>query len=103
MIKNTSIVTRDTRSFEKETGNIYESIVAVAKRARYISQNFKEELNEKLKAFDSALDTLDEIHENKEQIEVSRHYEKMSKPTQVAIEEYLDGRLVVKYPDKEEN
>ncbi|OFY67515.1 MAG: DNA-directed RNA polymerase subunit omega [Bacteroidetes bacterium RIFCSPLOWO2_02_FULL_36_8] len=103
MLKNTSIITRDTRAIEKETGNIYESISAIAKRARQISQHYKEELNDKLKAFDTSLDTLDEIQENKEQIEISRHYEKMSKPTQMAIEEYLDGKLVVKYPDREEN
>jgi DNA-directed RNA polymerase subunit K/omega len=82
-----STVTRDTIELEKETGNIYESIVVLSKRANQISSSMKEELTSKLQEFASSTDNLEEIFENREQIEISRFYEKLPKPVSIAIEE----------------
>jgi DNA-directed RNA polymerase subunit K/omega len=82
-----STVTRDTVILEKNTGNIYESIVILSKRANQISASMKEELTGKLQEFASSTDNLEEIFENREQIEISRFYEKLPKSVAVAIEE----------------
>ncbi len=82
-----STVTRDTIELEKGTGNIYESIVVLSKRANQISSSMKEELTSKLQEFASSTDNLEEIFENREQIEISRFYEKLPKPVSIAIEE----------------
>ena len=73
-----STVTRDTIKMEDKTGNIYESIVAMAKRSNQISVELKEELTQKLQEFASSTDNLEEIFENREQIEISKFYEKLS-------------------------
>lgn len=82
-----STVTRDTIELEKGTSNIYESIVVMSKRANQISASLKEELTSKLQEFASSTDNLEEIFENREQIEISRFYEKLPKPVAMAIEE----------------
>ena len=97
---NPSIVTRDIEELSGPTGNIYESVAIISKRARQLSSNIKEELNSKLAEFASTVDNLEEIFENREQIEISRFYERMPKPTTTAAEEFLEGKLI--YRDREE-
>ena len=88
-----STVTRDLRELDVETGNIYESLVIMSKRANQISNNVKEELHQKLSEFASSNDNLEEIFENREQIEISKFYERMPKPTNSATEEFIEGKL----------
>ena len=78
-IAEKSTITRDTILLEEKTGNIYQSLVAVSKRSNQISTEIKEELTQKLQEFNTTTDNLEEIFENREQIEISRHYEKMAK------------------------
>jgi DNA-directed RNA polymerase subunit K/omega len=89
-----SIVTRDMEQISAVTGNIYESVVIVSKRARQIAINIKEELNGKLAEFATTVDNLEEVFENREQIEISKFYERMPKPTSSAIEEFMEGKLM---------
>lgn len=89
-----SIITRDLEKIANRTGNIYESVVIVSKRARQIAVNIKEELNGKLAEFATTVDNLEEVFENREQIEISRFYERMPKPTSTAMEEFLEGKIV---------
>lgn len=98
----TSTITRDVREFDIETDNIYESLVIIAKRANQISTNLKEELNGKLSEFASSNDNLEEIFENREQIEISKHYERMPKPTLIAVDEFLNGKVYYRNPSKEQ-
>ena len=91
-----STVTRDTIDLEKDTGNIYESIVVLSKRANQISSSMKEELTTKLQEFASSTDNLEEIFENREQIEISRYYEKLPKPVAIAIEELKEDQIYVR-------
>jgi DNA-directed RNA polymerase subunit K/omega len=96
-----STVTRDLRDLDVETGNIYESLVIMSKRANQISNNIKEELHQKLSEFASSNDNLEEIFENREQIEISKYYEKLPKPSLVAVQEFLDGKIYYRNPTKE--
>ena len=96
-----STVTRDLRELDVETGNIYESLVIMSKRANQISNNVKEELHQKISEFASSNDNLEEIFENREQIEISKHYEKLPKPSLVAVQEFLDGKVYYRNPVKE--
>lgn len=89
----TTTVTRDLRDIEKETGNIYESIVAISKRSNQISVEMKEELSRKLEEFASYTDNLEEVFENREQIEISRFYERLPKSNAIAIEEFKKGNV----------
>jgi DNA-directed RNA polymerase subunit K/omega len=97
-----SIVTRDMDKIAKKTGNVYESLVVISKRARQISVNVKEELNSKLAEFASTVDNLEEIFENREQIEISKFYEKLPKSTNVAVEEFLEDKISYRHKDAEE-
>ena len=97
-----STVTRDVRELDKQTGNIYESIVIMSKRANQISTNMKEELHGKLAEFASSNDNLEEVFENREQIEISKHYERLPKPALVAIEEFLTDKIYYRNPSKEQ-
>jgi len=97
-----STVTRDLRELDVQTGNIYESIVIMAKRANQLSNNIKEELHQKLSEFASSNDNLEEVFENREQIEISKYYEKLPKPTLVAVQEFLDGKVYYRNPSKEQ-
>lgn len=96
-------VTRDVRQLDIETENIYESIVIISKRANQIANNMKEELHGKLAEFASANDNLEEVFENREQIEISKHYEKLPKPSLVAVDEFLNGKVYYRNPSKEQN
>ena len=94
MAVHPSIITRDTDKIYSKTGNIYESVVIISKRARQIAVNIKEELNSKLADFATTVDNLEEVFENREQIEISKFYERMPKPTSTAIEEFMEGKLI---------
>jgi DNA-directed RNA polymerase subunit K/omega len=98
MAVHPSIITRDTDKIYSKTGNIYESVVIISKRARQIAVNIKEELNSKLADFATTVDNLEEVFENREQIEISKFYERMPKPTSTAIEEFMDGKLIARTP-----
>lgn len=98
----TSTITRDVRQLDEKTGNIYESLVIIAKRANQISNNLKEELNGKLSEFASSNDNLEEIFENREQIEISKHYERLPKPTLIAVDEFLNDKVYFRNPSKEQ-
>ena len=97
-----STITRDLRDLDRTTDNIYESVVIVSKRSNQIAANIKEELQQKLSEFSSSNDTLEEIFENREQIEISKRYERMPKPTLVAIDEFLNGKVYHRNPAKEQ-
>ena len=97
----TNTVTRDVMNLCKDTDNIYESIAIIAKRANQISADIKTELNKKLQEFASPTDTLDETFENREQIEISRFYERLPKPTLMATEEFIEGMIFYRNPSKD--
>jgi len=101
MAVQSSVVTRDLDKIAAQTGNVYESVVVVSKRARQIAVNIKEELNNKLAEFATTVDNLEEVFENREQIEISKHYEKMPKPSLVAIQEFLEDKVYYRNPTKE--
>ncbi len=89
-------ITRDTNEMEANTGNIYESIVLMSKRSNQLSVELKEELTQKLQEFASSTDNLEEIFENREQIEISRFYERLPKPVAIAMDELLADNIYVK-------
>lgn len=93
MAVQSSVVTRDIDQIAAQTGNIYESVVVISKRARQIAVNIKEELNNKLAEFATTVDNLEEVFENREQIEISKFYERLPKPTTTATEEFIEGKL----------
>lgn len=95
-------VTRDIRQFDDKTGNIYEAVAIMARRANQISLQMREELHEKLDEFGSHSDNLEEIFENREQIEISKFYEKLPKPTLISVQEFLDDKIFYRNPNKEE-
>ena len=97
-------VTRNIMELCKDTGNIYESVAIIAKRANQISQEIKQDLNKKLAEFASYNDSLEEVFENREQIEISRYYEKLPKATLLATEEFVEGNVYWRDPamDKDE-
>ena len=86
-------VTRDVMDLCEETGNIYESVAIISKRANQISAEIKQDLSKKLAEFASYNDSLEEVFENREQIEISRYYEKLPKPTLLATEEFAEGNV----------
>jgi DNA-directed RNA polymerase subunit K/omega len=88
-----NIETRDVNALKNKTGNLYESISIIGKRANQINITLKEELHNKLEEFASHTDSLEEIHENKEQIEISRAYERMPNPALLATTEFMDGKV----------
>ncbi|MFT5642028.1 MAG: DNA-directed RNA polymerase subunit K/omega [Cyclobacteriaceae bacterium] len=99
MATQAALITRNNKDLADKTGNIYESIAIVGKRARQISAQTKEELNSKLAEFASSVDNLEEIFENREQIEISKFYERMPKPSTLATEEFLEDKLSFRRPD----
>ena len=88
-----NIETRDLNDLKNRTGNLYESIAIIAKRANQINISLKDELHNKLEEFASHTDSLEEIHENKEQIEISRAYERMPNPALLASQEFIDSKV----------
>jgi len=96
----TSTITYDKNKIEAPTQNIYEAITIISKRSEQISSDLKSELIEKLEEFATYTDSLDEVFENKEQIEVSKYYEKLPKPTAIAVQEWLDGKIYYRNPEE---
>ncbi|MBL0310323.1 MAG: DNA-directed RNA polymerase subunit omega [Bacteroidetes bacterium] len=94
------IETQNLEAMAKETGNVYESIYVISNRANQIASEIKQELHAKLEDFASHTDNLEEIHENREQIEISKFYEKLPHATILATKEYLAHELVVRSIDE---
>ncbi len=92
-------ITRDTVKMEANTSNIYESIVMMSKRSNQLSVELKEELTQKLQEFASTTDNLEEIFENREQIEISRFYERLPKPVAMAMQELLEDKIYSRNPE----
>ena len=99
----TNTITRDMNSLCADTGNVYETVNIIAKRANQISIEMKNELENKLQEFASYNDNLEEVFENREQIEISRFYEKLPKPTLIATQEYIEGKIYYRNPLKEKS
>ncbi len=95
-------ITRDISEFEEKAGNVYEAVAVIGKRANQIALELKEELNHKLQEFSSQSDSLEEVFENREQIEISKFYERVPKPALIATQEFLDGKLVYRHAEEGE-
>jgi len=94
-------VTRNIMDLCESTGNIYETVAIIAKRANQISAEIKQDLSKKLQEFASYNDSLDEVFENREQIEISRYYEKLPKATLLATQEYIEGNIHWRDPSQD--
>lgn len=94
--------TRNIAEIDQNAGNIYETVMVVSKRANQISVGMKQELNRKLEEFASYTDNLEEVFENREQIEISRFYERLPKPTLIALQEFEEGAIYYRRADQEE-
>ena len=97
----TTVVTRQKDQFYKGTGNIYETVAILTKRANQIAAEMKEELNKKIEEFATNNDSLEEVFENREQIEIAKFYERLPKPTLIAIHEFLNDEIYFRNPRKE--
>jgi len=97
----TNTITRDMNQLSADTGNVYETVKVISKRANQISVEVKSELEKKLQEFASYNDNLEEVFENREQIEISRFYEKLPKATLIAAQEYVDGKVYHRNPAKD--
>jgi len=97
----TSAVTRQKGSFYEQTGNIYETVVVLSKRANQIGLEIKQELDRKIEEFAPATDNLEEVFENREQIEIAKFYERLPKPTLIAVDEFLNEQIYIRNPHKE--
>jgi DNA-directed RNA polymerase subunit K/omega len=95
-------ITRDVDRLEAQTGNVYKSIAVISKRANQVSSALKEELYNKLQEFATHNDNLEEIFENREQIEISKFYEKLPKPTAIAIQEFEENKVFIKEPENKQ-
>ncbi|MEN8249764.1 MAG: DNA-directed RNA polymerase subunit omega [Bacteroidota bacterium] len=102
MSVNPSVHTRNMEEIASKTGSVYESVSIISKRSRQISAKLKDELNSKLAEFASTVDNLEEIFENREQIEISKFYERMPKPTILATEEFVSDELLARQREEEE-
>lgn len=96
-------VTRDMMALAEKTGNVYETVRIIGKRANEIALESKADLESKLKEFSSYSDNLEEIFENREQIEISRYFERMPKPTLIAAQEYIDDEIYFRNPLKDKD
>ncbi|NQV03456.1 MAG: DNA-directed RNA polymerase subunit omega [Bacteroidia bacterium] len=94
-------VTRNIEDYTEGTGNVYETISVISKRANQISAEMKEELNQKLSEFATTTDNLEEVFENREQIEIAKYYEHLPKPTLIAIHEYQNDEIYFRKPEPE--
>ena len=95
-------ITRDAKDFAAVTGNIYESLVILSKRADQLSVSIKEELSQKLSEFASTQDSLEEVFENREQIEISRYYESLPKPPAIAMKEMQSDEIYFRRPEDDQ-
>ena len=94
-------ITRNMVELCEDTGNVYETVAIIGKRANQIAVEMKNDLSKKLREFASYNDNLEEVFENREQIEISRYYEKLPKPTLIAAQEYEEGKVYYRNPAKE--
>ena len=94
-------ITRNMVELCEDTGNVYETVAIIGKRANQIAVEMKNDLSKKLQEFASYNDNLEEVFENREQIESSRYYEKLPKPTLIAAQEYEEGKVYYRNPAKE--
>jgi len=92
-------VTRDVDKITQDTGNIYETVIIVSRRSNQIAVEMKQELNKKLEEFASYSDNLEEVFENREQIEISKFYERLPKPTLIALQELEEGKIFHRNPE----
>lgn len=99
----TNTVTRDLMELCEDTDNIYETVSIIGKRSNQIAVEIKNDLSKKLQEFASYTDSMDEVFENREQIEISRYYEKLPKPTLIATQEYIEGKVYYRNPAKEKD
>ena len=97
----TTCVTRQKDQFYVGTGNIYETVAIMAKRSDQIAAEMKSELNKKIEEYTTNNDSLEEVFENKEQIEVAKYYERLPKSTLIAVNEFLNDRIYYCNPNKE--
>ena len=97
----TNTSTRNMMQLCEDTGNVYETVAILGKRANQIGQEMKNDLSKKLQEFASYTDNLEEVFENREQIEISRYYEKLPKPTLIATQEYMEGKVYYRNPATE--
>lgn len=96
-------VTRDLTKLSEPTGNVYETVRVIAKRSNQIGAEMKKDLEKKLQEFASYTDNLEEVFENREQIEISRYYEKLPKPVLIATQEFIEGNVYHKNPAREKD
>jgi len=96
-------VTRNIEDFTRGTSNVYETVVVLSKRANQIGSEMKEELNQKISEFATTTDNLEEVFENREQIEIAKYFEHLPKPTLIAVQEYLNDEIYIRNPNKEES
>jgi len=94
---------RDIDSLSKQTGNIYEALAIITKRAKMLAVDLKHELHNKLEEFAVSPDTIEEVSENKEQIEISKFYERLPNPAVIATAEYINGELYHRYNEKKKD
>lgn len=99
----TNTIVRNMADMWHDTGNIYETAAIIGKRSNQIAVEMKNELSKKLQEFASYTDNLEEIFENREQIEISRYYEKLPKPALIATQEYMEGKIYYRNPAKEKD
>ena len=97
----TTTVTRNLMDLSRDTNNVYESVVIISKRANQIAAEMKDELSKKLVEFGAHTDTLEEVFENEEQIQISRYYERLPKPTLIATQEFIEGKIYYRNPAKQ--
>lgn len=96
-----NVTARDIHALVGDTHNIYETLSVITRRAKQLSVDLKHELNQKLAEFSSTTDAIEEIQENKEQIEISKFYERLPNPSIIALDEFLKGEIHYRYPTEE--
>ncbi|KAB2815351.1 MAG: DNA-directed RNA polymerase subunit omega, partial [Paludibacter sp.] len=99
----TSTISRDMNQLSEDVGNVYETVKIIAKRANQISVELKQEIEKKLQDFTNTSENIEEVFENREQIEISRFYEKLPKPVLLATQEFIEDKVYYRNPLKEKN
>ncbi len=99
VVAEKTTITRNVNDIEQKLGNLYEGLVTISKRANQVNDGMKEELTSKLAEFASSSDNLEEIFENREQIEISKFYERLPKPVAIAVEEFLNDQVYHRNPE----
>lgn len=99
----TNTITRDMMELSQDTQNVYETVRIISKRANQISVEMKQDLDKKLQEYTTMSDSLEEVFENREQIEISRYFERLPKPTLIAAQEYSEGKIYYRNPAKEKD